>query len=134
MSVTQDDAQHSKHVQTDPAEANDKNPAALWTGILSESDLERLLDKYADFVVCPGYTGRFGNMTDRWGRLLIPGCKTSWSEANKRLSGWQEKSKCDPRYNWWIQHIKDQGIKPITGGDVIQGLSANQWRPYQVAY
>lgn len=77
------------------------------------SQIAILRSSFGSLLVCPGVVSSWGNKTDDWARIMIPGAGSSFWEAKDKLSLWQKKGSTEG-FSWWSAMLQDKGMTPIT--------------------
>lgn len=87
-------------------------------GLTEPTSLHRLLqlvqlkDAIPNFIICPGYTSRFGTVPDETGKVYVAGATSSYSHAKSTFLRWAAKDTESVR--WWMAFVKEKVIEPIT--------------------
>lgn len=76
------------------------------------SQLAKLKVEVPNFVVCPGYTSRFGTKADEGGKVYVAGATSSYSHAKSTFLRWAAKDTESVR--WWKAFVKEKSIEPVT--------------------
>ncbi|PWN25009.1 hypothetical protein BDZ90DRAFT_234616 [Jaminaea rosea] len=108
-------------------------PRLPWSGLLSVEQLNRLKVEIPDFVICPGYTGRFASVPDEGGRVYVAGATGGLSHTKTILRRWASKADTD-QVKWWLETMKDKSIEPVTCHQLLSGLDFDRWTNYHKAY
>ncbi|CAO1615760.1 unnamed protein product [Sympodiomycopsis kandeliae] len=116
------------------SESQNAKPRMRWTGVMASNDLQRLHREFGGMIICPGYVAQFGRKCDDWGRLYLPGASSGYHESRKIFRRWQTKGTDDAMYNWWPDKLREESIQPITGGDLLDGISLARWSAYRKRY
>lgn len=83
------------------------------TSSAPNDQLNRLKVEIPDFVICPGYTGRFASTPDAGGRVYVAGATGGLSHTKTILRRWASKADTD-QVKWWLETMKDKSIEPVT--------------------
>lgn len=90
-----------------------RNPPQLTRSVpLRIPQLNKLKEEVPNFVICPGYTSRFGTKADEAGKVYVAGATSSYSHAKSTFLRWAAKDT--ESVKWWLEFVKEKGIEPIT--------------------